>query len=104
MVVGILIALIVLWFLGYIHIQGVAIPNIPLFTINGQLITLWSLLIFFLLVGLVSILPRPFREIAGVLFVLWVLSVLGIVIAGLSSMLVIAIIVGLVIYLLQGRF
>jgi hypothetical protein len=98
--IGALIAiLIILWFLGYIHINGLSIPDINLFTINGRFITLWDLLILLVVSWALSILPTPFRAIAGVLLILWVLSVLGILsIAGfsLSGLLVIAIIIGII--------
>lgn len=103
MIIGLLIVLIILWFLGYVRIGALPIPNLVLFTINNQPITLWNLLILLLIGSLVGILPSPFREIAGVILVLWILSTLGILaIGGLSSILVIAIIIGLIVYLVTG--
>jgi len=103
MIVAIVIILIVLWLLGYAPISGLNIPDIVLFSINNQQITLWNILILAVIAWAMGILPRPFREIASVLLVLWILSVVGILaIAGLPSILVIAIIVGLVIFLLKG--
>jgi hypothetical protein len=105
MLAGLLILLIILWFLGYIHIDGLTIPDLVLFTINGQPITLWNILILLVVAAVIGSLPSPFREIAGVLLILWILSVLGILaIAGLSSLLVIAFIIGLVLYLIKGVF
>ena len=92
-----LFILVVLWLTGNLHISGIAIPRMVLFSINGEAITLVNVLIFFVILWAIGVLPDPFREIAGVLFVLWLLSVLGfIAIAGFSSLLVIAIIVGIV--------
>lgn len=103
MILGLLVVLIILWFLGYVRIGALPIPNLVLFTINNQAITLWNLLILVLISSLIGILPSPFREIAGVVLVLWILSTLGILaIGGLSSILVIAVIVGLIIYLITG--
>lgn len=102
MLEALLVILIILWFLGYISIPGLAIPNIVLFTINNRPITLWDILILVVVVWLLSILPSPFREIAGVLLLLWILATLGIfAIGGLSSWIVIAIIAGIVIYMFQ---
>ena len=100
MLVFILLILIILWFLGYGPLEAFFIP---LFTILGRTISLWDILIFLVILGLIGALPRPFREISSVLLFIWVLSLLGfIAIAGLSSMLVIAVIVGLLLYLIGG--
>lgn len=103
MLVALLVILIILWFLGYVRVGGITIPDISLFVLNGQEITLWNILILLVLSGVVGILPRPFREIAGVLVVLWVLSVLGILaFTGLSNLLVLAVIIGLIVFLIGG--
>lgn len=88
--------LIVFWILGYIQIPGLTIPNYSLFVFNGHSISLYSLVIFFLIMWAIGILPSPLQEICFVLLLLWVLSTLGIIaISGLPSIIVIAIIVGL---------
>ncbi len=103
MLYTILIILIVLWFFGYMPLQGINIPNIVLFSVNNHPITLWNVLILLAIGWAISVLPRPFREIASVLLLFWVLSVVGIfAIAGLPNILVIAIIVGFAIYVFQG--
>lgn len=99
MITALILVLIVLWFLGYVRLDGLTIPDIVLFSINGQPITLWSVLILIIVAWAIGILPSPFREIAGVLLILWVLSVLGILAIGglaLANILVVAIIVGLI--------
>jgi len=96
-----LVVLIILFFLGYIHIGNLTIPDITLFSLNGRPITLWNILILLVISWALSILPSPLREIAGVLLVLWILSVLGIIaVAGFSQIIVIAIIVGIILALL----
>ena len=101
MLIAVLIILVILWFLGYINIGSINLPDIVLFTINGQEITLISLLIFAVIVWAVGILPSPFRQIAFVILVIWLLSLFGILaIGGLQSILVLAVIVGLVLALL----
>jgi hypothetical protein len=103
MLAFLLIALIVLWFLGYIQISGLAIPDTTLFYLNAHPITLWNMLTLLVISAVIGLLPNPFRAIASVFLVLWILSVLGIfVFAGLSSILIIAIIVGLLAYLIGG--
>jgi hypothetical protein len=60
-----------------------------------------ELLIFLAIVWAVSILPTPQRQIGFAVVVLWVLATLGIIaVAGLSSILVIAIIIGVLASLL----
>lgn len=103
MIGALLLILILLWVFGYVHVSGITIPDLVLFTINGQVITLWNILILLVIAWLIGILPRPFREIASVLLVLWVLSVLGVLaIAGLSNIIIIAVIVGIIVYLVGG--
>jgi hypothetical protein len=97
MIIAIVILLAILWFLGYIPISGISIPDPILFTINNHPITLWNILILLVVGWAIGILPRPFQAVASVLLLLWILSVLGILaIAGLSSIIVLVIIVALI--------
>ena len=101
MLITVLVLLVVLWLLGYIHIPTLTTPDISLFAVNGHVVTLVETLIFFVIVLAVGILPTPLRQIGYAIVVLWVLSTLGIIaIAGLSAILVLAIIVGLIAALL----
>jgi hypothetical protein len=98
----ILVILILLWLTGNLHISGLTIPDYVLFHLNGHPISLLNLLVFMVICSAVGVLPSPIREIAGVLLLLWVLSILGIIaIAGLSNLLVIAVIVGIIVALLK---
>jgi len=104
MLFAILVILIILWFLGYVPTGSLYVPNIVLFSINNHPITLWNVLILLAVGWAISILPKPFREIASVLLLFWVLSVVGILaIAGLSNILIIAIILGFAFYIFQGN-
>ncbi len=97
MIIAIVIILIILWFLGYAPISGISVPDFVLFSINNHPITLWNILILAVISWAIGILPRPFQAVASVLLLLWVLSVLGIfAIAGLSNIIVLVIIVGLI--------
>jgi hypothetical protein len=97
----ILLILIILWFFGYIHIQGLSLPDIPLFTLNGHSISLWELFIFLVVLWAIEALPDPLRVIAGVLLIIWLLSTLGIIaIVGLSHVIVVVLIIGLILTLL----
>lgn len=98
MLVGIIIILSILWFLGYAPITGISIPNIVLFTFNNHPVTLWEVLTLAVIGWAIGILPQPFQMVASILLVLWVLSVLGVLaIAGLSNIIVLVIIVGLIV-------
>jgi hypothetical protein len=98
MIFAIVVILAILWFLGYAPISGISIPNFVLFTINNHAVTLWEVLILMVVGWAIGILPRPFQAVAGILLLLWILSALGILaIAGLSSVIVLIIIVGLII-------
>lgn len=91
------IVLLILYFFGYFRIPGLVIPNPVLFIFNGRDVTLSTLLIFLAIIWAIGILPSPLRQIAMVVFVLWILSTLGfIAITGLSHILIIAILIGLV--------
>lgn len=98
MLVAIVIILVVLWFLGYMPVSGLTLPNPSLFIINNHAVSLWELLILLVVIWAIGVLPRPLQVIASVLLILWVLSVLGIfAIAGLPNIIVLIIIIGLVI-------
>ena len=96
MVEFLLIALILLWFFGYIQIPWLNIPHVNLFVLNGKTVTLYELLILIVVVWAISFLPNPLKQIAGVLLILWLLATLGLVaIAGFSQIILIALIVGI---------
>lgn len=104
MLAVLVVILAILWFFGYIRIDGLNIPDFSLFVINGQTISIIDLLILGIVATAISILPTPFREVSGVLLILWILSVLGILsIAGigLANIFVIAILIGLVVALFR---
>lgn len=104
MLIALLVILVILWALGFLP-SGVNIPNITFFTINGHSVTFIDLLVLIIISWIVGLLPSPFRLIASILLVLWVLSVLGIfAFAGLSQWLVLTVIAGLVFYLIRGLF
>jgi hypothetical protein len=99
MLAVLIVILAILWVFGYLRIDGINIPDTALFTINGQVVSIVDLLILALVATAVSILPSPLREVAGVLLILWILAVLGILaITGISlpSIILIAIIFGLI--------
>ena len=98
MLIAIIIILTILWFLGYAPLSGISIPNIGLFSINGHMITLWEVLILFVIIWAIGILPRSFQTVASALLLLWILSALGIfAIAGLPNIIVLVIIVALIV-------
>jgi hypothetical protein len=106
MLAALIVILAVLWVLGYLRIDGINIPDTALFTMNGQVVSIVDLLVLALVAIAISLLPTPFREIAGVLLILWILAVLGILaITGFSlpSIILLAIIIGLIVSLFRSR-
>lgn len=103
MILTVLIFLALLWILGYVQIPFIPFRDITLFELLGRVITLYDVLIFALMVWLIELLPNPFRALASVVLVLWLLSFFGIIaIAGFSQIVVLALIIGLVVYLFTG--
>lgn len=99
----IIILLIVLWYLGYIQIPAFPFLNHILFVINSHPVTIWEVLILLVIAWAIGVLPSPIKQIAGVLLILWILGTLGfIAVMGFSSIVVIAIIVGLIFFFLEG--
>jgi hypothetical protein len=97
---AIIIVLFILYVFGYISIPGINIPNPILFTYGNHVVTLFNLLIFLVIIWAIDVLPSPLRQIAVVLVLVWLLSTLGfIALAGLSNIVVVAILLGLVISL-----
>ncbi len=97
----VLVLLIILWLLGYLNLPFLPFLNIELFNINSHPITLLNVIVFLVIASLLELLPYPLNIIAGVVLILWVLSILGIIaIGGLSQILVLAVIIGLVLVVL----
>lgn len=103
MLAAIILVLIVLWFLGYIRLGNLNIPDLALFTLNGRVISLWDLLILLVIIWAIGVLPSPLRQIAMVALLLWILATLGILaLSGLPSIIIIALILGFIFFLLGG--
>jgi len=101
---AILVILIILAITGYLPVMGLTIPNVVFLTLNNHPITLWNVLIFLVVIWAIEILPRPFREIAMVLLAVWVLSVIGIIaVSGLSNLLVVVIVIGIIFSMVNTR-
>ena len=99
-----LLVLVVLYFLGYVHLPALPISDIVLFNLFGRAISLYDVLIFLVIIYLVDLLPNPFRDIAAVLLVLYLLSFFSIVtIFGFTNVIVLVIIFGLIYYFLTGH-
>lgn len=100
MIIAILVLLIVFWLLGF---NPIAALDFPLFTFAGHTIDLWDVLLFGVILWLIGILPGSLRYIAGIALILWLLATFGILaIGGLSQIIILAIIVGVVFYIIGG--
>jgi hypothetical protein len=93
--------LVILWVLGIVSIPWLTIPDIVLFEINSHVISIRDALVFMVVLWAISVLPQAFRIVGAILAILWLLSVFGILaVGGLSNLLLLAIIIGLFLYLL----
>lgn len=100
MIILLIVLLVILWILGFLPFYFF---QIPLFSLNGQEITIYELLVFGVILWACGILPSPFRQIAIVLVILWVVATLGfITIANFSNIVILAFIVGLIIFAFRG--
>lgn len=94
--------LVVLWLLGIINIPWLEMPHFPTLNILGFSLTIEKLLVIIALVWIASSLGGVIGKVVWVLVVLWLLSTLGIIaVGGLSNLLVIGVVVGIVLSLLQ---
>jgi hypothetical protein len=99
----VLIFLIVLFILGYINIPFLPIRDIELFNLLGKTISVYDLAVFLFILWIIDLLPWPFRGLAGVILVLWLLSFFGIIaISGFSHILLLGLIIGVIAYLFRG--
>lgn len=98
-----IIAIVVgLWLLGIIKIPWLVMPHFPVFSVLGYSITIQRLLIIGILIWLGTSLGSPFRQMLWVFFILWLLSTLSLITTlGMGSMIVTAIVVGLILSLIQ---
>lgn len=105
MFAALLLLLILFWLFAYTPLFSQFLgTNIPNFFFFGRTFTLWDIVLLLLIAWAIGILPTPLRQIAGVILILWLLSVLGIfaLFPGSSSILVLIIIAGVFLSLLGG--
>lgn len=97
----ILLLLVIFWFMGY---GPIAALHVPLFSLAGFGINLWDILIFLLIIWLIDALPGSIRVIVVVAMIIWLLGLFGLIAIPLpSNFVIIAIIVGLGLYLISKR-
>lgn len=97
----ILIILLVLWLLGYLQIP---LLHSVIFRLFGRSITLNDILVVFVVIWLINLLPSPFRGIAIIILILWLLKAFGIIVVyGLGNIILLALIIALVVFLLGGH-
>ncbi|OGK12919.1 hypothetical protein A3A93_01740 [Candidatus Roizmanbacteria bacterium RIFCSPLOWO2_01_FULL_38_12] len=98
-----LIFLLLVVSLGYVKVPYIAIRDIALFELFGKTISLYDLLAFLLILWVIEILPWPFRGLATIILLLWLLSFFGIItIVGFSDILLVALVLGIVAYIFNG--
>lgn len=103
MITAVLIFLILLVVLGYIDFPSFPVRDMSLFDLFGKTISLYDLVVFLIILWIIDLLPWPFRGLATVILVLWLLTFFGIIaVTGFSNILLIALVLGIVAYLFQG--
>ena len=106
MLVALLLVLLILWLLGFLRVGNLEFLRVPVFAVDGRSVTLLDLLVPLAVILVIAFLPGPLAIAAAVLLALWVLSVLGLIaIEGipLSTLIILAIIVGLLVHALRRR-
>ena len=107
MLIALLLLLVILWSLGFLRIGDLDFLRVPVITIDGRAVTLLDILVALTVIFVIAALPGPLGFAAGILLILWLLSVLGLIaIEGipLSTLIILAIIVGLLVHALRrGR-
>jgi hypothetical protein len=106
MLVALIVVLFILWLLGFLQIENLGFLRTPVFRVNEAVVTLLDILIGLAIITVIAVLPGPLGIAAGVLFALWLLSLAGLIaIEGISlgALILLALIVGLLVYLLAGR-
>jgi hypothetical protein len=97
----ILLLLILFWFMGYGPLEAL---RVHLFSVGRVSVNLWDILIFLLIIWLIDTLPGPVRTIVIIALVIWLLGFFGIIaIPMFSNIVIIAVIVGLGLYLISGK-
>jgi hypothetical protein len=97
MYLEIILILLLLWFMGIVNIPSLSFQNMTVLYFNGKPINLAAVFTFFIIIMVLGILPKPIKQIAAVLFIIWVLSTGGIItFVGISNLMVIGIITSLV--------
>lgn len=92
------------WLLGYITVPWLPITEMRLFSVNGNLVTVWNVLVFFIYLWFIDLLPTPFRQLATALLIMYSLSRLGVItLTGFPNLVVIALIAGSVIYIFNRK-
>lgn len=93
---------VVLWLLGIVNVPWLMRPHFPTLQIMGYPVTIETIIVIIALVWIASSLGGVIGKIVWVLVLLWLLSVLGVItVGGLSNLLVIGVVVGIVLSLVQ---
>ncbi len=106
MLVALIVVLFILWLLGFLEIENLGFLRTPVFRADGAVVTLLDLLVGLAIILVIAALPGPLGIAAGVLFVLWLLSLAGLIaIEGipLGALILLVLIIGLLVHLFTRR-
>ena len=106
MLIALLLVLVILWALGFLRIGDLDFLRVPAITIDGRVVTLLDILVALTVIFVIAALPGPLGIAAGILLILWLLSVLGLIaIEGvpLSTLIILVIILALLFHIPRRR-
>jgi hypothetical protein len=106
MLTALFLVLLVLWLLGFLQIGNLDFLRVVVFRVGARGVTVLDTLIAIAVVWVIAALPGPLAISAGVLLILWALTIAGVVaVEGipLNALIILVIIVGLLVHILTRR-
>ena len=105
MITVFIVLLVFLWFTGIVTIPSFSILHFALFHINRNPVTIWDILLLAVIIWMAGVLPSPFKGLATILLILWLLAVMGVIaISGFSNLILVLLLLGLILQLLGIHF
>jgi len=105
MVTLFIVLLVFLWLTGIVTIPSFSILHFALFYINAHPVTIWDILLLTVIIWMAGVVPVPFKGLAIILLILWLLAIMGVIaISGFSNLILVLLLLGLILHLLGIYF